>query len=318
MENDSINIGGLELQNYLSNQDLEFLYNMQTKKDSIESKKKELEGHEDKIVEKILKNKENGDNGPRLAREAVSNSELALQSTDAAHKNLETLQNCYRSIENCLIIIYEKIKLNNSNIGITEEISALQDMIRKAVALENTIEQDNEKNYLIIDSFMKGNANTTERIDKYTDFNKLSLENLQDNPVLRIREKRVELPYTKREVENYMKTYPDEYKTVQDVIVKEFMLHTSLFNKHPVLSRFKEAYYLCRNKEMMTILESFAYAKNIMFKSEINPYIIAASKSKKQLEDYIECLENNRLDEYKHFKIIYEINPLSKLKTAQN
>ena len=66
----------------------------------------------------------------------------------------------------------------------------------------------------------------------------------------------------------------------------------------------------------MTIWESFSYAKNIMLKSEINPYIIAASKSRKQLEEYIHCLENNKLDEFKYFKIIYEINPLSKVKST--
>ena len=119
------------------------------------------------------------------------------------------------------------------------------------------------------------------------------------------------MPYSKKEIEDYMREYPDEYKTVQDVISKEFMVNISIYNKHPILSRLKEAYYLCRTKEMMPILESFNYAKGLMFRSEINPYIIAAVKSKKQLEDYIKCLEENNLDHFSYFKIIYEINPLA-------
>ncbi|MBR6034143.1 MAG: hypothetical protein IKP28_05380 [Clostridia bacterium] len=316
METESINLGNLQLEKYLSSEDIDFLNNIQVKKNNVENKKKQLEASEDKIVEKIIQSRTNNENGPKHARETVSNSELALQSTDAAYKNLETIQNYYRSIENSIIIIYEKCKMNNSYIGIAEEMITLQDLIKNTKTLENTIEKDNEKNYLIINGFMENNSDVAERHEKYTDLNKISIDQLQDNMVLRIKEKRVELPYTKKEVENYMKTYPEEYKTVKDVIVKEFMMHTSLFNKHPVLSRFKEAYYLCRNKEMMTIFESFSYAKNIMFKSELNPYIVAAAKSKKQLEDYIECLENNKLDEYKHFKIIYEINPMSKMKVS--
>ena len=112
-----------------------------------------------------------------------------------------------------------------------------------------------------------------------------------------------------------MELYPQSYKTVQDVILKEFIVSISIFNKHPTLSKFKEAYYLCRTKEMMTIFDSFNYAKSIMFRSDINAYIIAATKSKRQLEDYIYCVENNQLDKFKHFKITYNINPMATRKS---
>ena len=157
---------------------------------------------------------------------------------------------------------------------------------------------------------MDKSLNKTQRVTDNVNFYNLTLDNLKDKPILKICERRVELPYTKKEIEDFLHTYPEEYKTVQDVIRKEFMINISIFNKHPILARFKEAYYLCRTKEMMSIFESFSYAKGIMFKTEINPYIVAAVKSKKQLEDYIKCLEENKLDEYPHFKIIFEVNPL--------
>ena len=62
---------------------------------------------------------------------------------------------------------------------------------------------------------------------------------------------------------------------------------------------------------MMSIFESFNYAKSIMFRSDLNAYIIAASKTKKQLEDYIECLETSNLENFKHFKIVFSVNPLA-------
>ena len=89
------------------------------------------------------------------------------------------------------------------------------------------------------------------------------------------------------------------------------MISISMFNRHPILARFKEAYYLCRTKEMMSIFESFSYAKSMMFRTDLNPYIIAAVKSKKQLEDYIRCLEENKLEEYSYFKIVFDVNPLA-------
>lgn len=310
MEGNDVSLQQTNLKYLLTSEDIEFLEKLPQKNEELEKELKNISIKKEKITEKILQNADKGANAPRQLREAVNNSEAALESIDLAYKNLLELQDCYRSVEKSLIIIYEKSRLNNKDSRIEEESQTLSKKISIAKTIENSTKIDNEKNYLMANSFLEKRGQSSVISDHYTDLSEITLDNLQDNPILRIKERRVELPYTKKEVENYMKTYPDEYKTVQDVIVKEFMMYTSLFNKHPVLSRFKEAYYLCRNKEMMTIWESFSYAKSIMLKSEINPYIIAASKSKKQLEEYVYCLENNKLDEYKYFKIIYEINPL--------
>jgi len=61
---------------------------------------------------------------------------------------------------------------------------------------------------------------------------------------------------------------------------------------------------------MKSAIDSLKFAMEIMFKSNINPTIIAAVKSQQQLEDYIECLEKNKLEDFKHFEIIFEVNPL--------
>ena len=47
-----------------------------------------------------------------------------------------------------------------------------------------------------------------------------------------------------------------------------------------------------------------------MFKNDLNPCIIAACKNQAQLDDYLKCLEHNNLDNFKHFKIQFYVNPL--------
>ncbi len=291
--------------------DIDFLNKLSEKQEKIEEQLKEIENKKGKIISKILEDKEKIEDAPREKREHISNAESVLESIEQIYENLNKLQNCYRSIEKSVIIIEEQTKLNPENYDVNAEVQVLLEKIRSAKSFENEINQDNEKNNFIIDSYLEKSKIQSVDVEETTSIYELNAENLKDNPVLKICEKRVELPYTKKEIEDFLKTYPNEYKTIQDVITKEFMIHISVFNKHPILSRFKEAYYLCRNKEMMSILDSLNFAKNIMFKSEINPYIIAAVKSVKQLNDYIECLEKNTLDDYKYFRIVYEVNPLA-------
>ena len=290
---------------------IRFLGELGLKQEKIDNELIDLEAKKERILSKIAESKKTTENDPKVLRDYINNAEFALESIEIVYKNLSELQNNYRSIEKSLVLISEKSKLNLDRNEINGEIKILLQKIEFAKSYEERIKSDNKKNYLIINSSLEKTPNYNLKVDRSVAFESLTLENLTDNPVLKICEKRVELPYTRKEIEQFMQTYPNEYKAVQDVIVKEFMMNISMLNKHPILSRFKEAYYLCRNKEMMSIFDSFNFAKSIMFRSDINPYIVAAVKSKKQLEDYIKCLEENKLDEYRHFKIVFEVNPLS-------
>ena len=116
--------------------------------------------------------------------------------------------------------------------------------------------------------------------------------------------------YTKAEVEEFLEKYPEEYISAKDVIEQEFIADISIYNEHPVLARFREAYSLSRNKEMKSAIDSLKFAMDIMFRRDINPAIIAAVKSQKQLDKYIECLDNGKLENFKYFNIIFEVNPI--------
>ena len=121
---------------------------------------------------------------------------------------------------------------------------------------------------------------------------------------------KVYLPYSKFEVLEYLDKYPHQYTSFEDVIKQEFINTTDYYLKHPAVSRFREAYALIRDREAKSIFEAFKVAMDMMFNYSLNPAIIAACKSQSQLENYLECLSNNHLDNFKDFEIKFEVAPL--------
>ena len=315
MENNNVDeIKNSVFGQYMSDEHLKFLSDFYDNQDKITKEIKNIEQKRKKVIEKISDDKKKIADDPRELREYINDSESVLEAADRIYNNLDEILNNYRNIEKNFMFIVKKCELKLESFILQQDIYRLSDLINSTMLLETNLNKDNERNEVIVDSFINKNMKYKFGKSSATDFKNLTLDNLEDNLELRVYEKRVELPYTKQEVIKYMETYPDSYKTVQDVIAKEFIASISIFSKHPTLSKFKETYYLCRNKEMMSIFDSFNYAKSIMFRSDINAYIIAAVKSKKQLEDYIYCVENNKLDKFKHFKIIYNINPMASKK----
>lgn len=296
------------LNQFLSNSESQFLTGLLGKITQTKTELNSLETDKEKIIKKIVN--QNGTSEPRNKREYENSSETALESINIISKNLYELLNNYNTINQLNSFIVKRCDESFSDYNFKEDIDKLTIKIKETEELAEQIKEDNKKNYLIINSFIESEKEevTKEKYD-IDSVQEVTLETLKDNPVLKICERRVELPYTKKEVEDFMREYPNDYKTPQEVISKEFVTRMSIYKKHPILSRFKETYYMCRTKEMMSIFDSFNFAKSIMFRSDINSYIIAAVKSKRQLEEYIECMEKNKLDEYKYFKIIYEINP---------
>ena len=116
------------------------------------------------------------------------------------------------------------------------------------------------------------------------------------------------MPYKKVEIEDYLKQYPNKYKTYKDVINNEFIVPLSYYQHFPVIARFREAYSLVRDREGKSIVEALKYAMDLMLKSELNPAIIAACKYQDQLDHYLECMESNSLEEFTDFEIKFDVN----------
>jgi len=160
------------------------------------------------------------------------------------------------------------------------------------------------------DNFQDTNFNT--KVEKNVTNISDDSENTYNSNILRISEKenKVYLPYTNSEIKFDLTQFPDDYRSYEDVIKKEFILPLAHYMKHPVLSRFRETYSLVRDREAKSIMEAIKYSMNLMFTYELNPTIIAACKTQEQLENYLECLKNNELDNFKDFEIKFEISPL--------
>lgn len=163
----------------------------------------------------------------------------------------------------------------------------------------------NDFNISIDDS---SNDVSTEQIPRFSDYQVSE----KDNNVLIISEKdnKVFLPYRVEEINDYLEQFPDQYTSFENVVTKEFILPLNYYMSHPVLSRFREAYSLCRDREGKPVFESLKYGMDLMFNRNLNPAIIAACKTQDQLSNYLDCLEKNNLDDFNDFEIRFEMNPL--------
>lgn len=297
--------------------DFEFLKDTNNKQEKLDFEIKMTKLKRDKIIEAInrinIEEKEIENIDTNHLKKYVDIAENAFDSVNKIIENLTQLLNKFNDIEQDIIQLVVK-KESNNNVDVTKTVENINQKIIKFQIEDRKIKNENEKLNINVNAFLNQNNLNIVTKDKVERENvKLdSVNDIKDNLELIVseRQKRVYLPYTKSEIEEFLENYPDEYKTAKDVIEQEFIADISIYNKHPILARFREAYSLYRNKEMKSPIDSLKFAMDIMFRSDLNPTIIAAVKSEKQLENYIECLEKNKLDEFKYFTITFEVNPI--------
>ena len=131
-----------------------------------------------------------------------------------------------------------------------------------------------------------------------------------DTLIISDEDSKVYLPYTSEEVLKKFEVNPTKYDSITDLIEKEYILPNTLF-KHPVRARFREAYKLMRLKEHSSFVAALELAIELMFESHLNPAIITACKSLQELDIYLDCLDDNELDKFKCFKIVYKTLPMT-------
>lgn len=150
------------------------------------------------------------------------------------------------------------------------------------------------------------NSTTSQINTSYSD-----MVGTNENKVLIISEKenKVYLPYKKTELKAYLSQYPTSYYSYKNVIEKEFILPLNYFMNNPSMARFRETYSLYRDREATSVIEALKKALSLAFKSELNPAVIAACKTKKQLNNFILYLDENKLNDFSDFEIIYDVKP---------
>lgn len=132
----------------------------------------------------------------------------------------------------------------------------------------------------------------------------------EKNKTLLISEKtnKIYLPYRLSELENYIRCYPREYKSLSDVVEQEFIIDLNTFTKHPSKTRFTETYNLVKNRSGKSTFKALSYAFKLRNNRNINPAVIAACKNEYELHCYLYCLEKNKVDSFKFFNVIYDIS----------
>lgn len=325
-----------------SEQDINFLKSNNSQKSELESSIQLTDFKKDKISQYLKQfdspNVVIEDTDEGIAFESLRIAQTASKSADLKIQNLTSVSHEFNDIERDVVeLAVRKESMELSEIQST--IASLNDRISTFKDTKNRCETENEKYNSDINAFFtkfdtrslykphtvstpvqtnpKENfepISSSESEDTMKVFNVYSID-FKDNLELKISEKdqKVYLPYTKQDIQDFLNDYPEEYTSAKDVVDKEFTEKISMYNKHPSLARFREAYYLSKYKEMNSSIRSLKFARGLMFRRDLNPTIVAAVRSQKELEDYIDCLDNHRLEDFNHFKITFEVNPSKNL-----
>lgn len=183
-----------------------------------------------------------------------------------------------------------------------------------------TTNQDFKINYVIDNLERKNNVvnfkltnltqveANTEGLIFEIDEEKVVENNLEDNKILVISEEdgKVYLPYTKAEVKEDMTQ--NKGKKISELIEQKYILPLDKF-KNSMKARFREGYNLMYKKEGKSRKSAFFLGLELMFESNLHPAIISACKTLEELDIYLDCLEDNELEKFSCFKIIYKSLP---------
>jgi len=137
--------------------------------------------------------------------------------------------------------------------------------------------------------------------------------NLEDNNTLIISEEdgKVYLPYTKDEVKEDI--IQNKGRKISEVIEEKYILPLDKY-KNSMKARFREGYNLMYKKEGKSRKSAFFLGIELMFETNLHPAIISACKNLEELDIYLDCLEDNELEKFSCFKIIYKSLPVLRKK----
>lgn len=233
---------------------------------------------------------------------ALSTKLLALVLSDSSSTTPELVNEINNNLNHYIELLDEmKTDFIQNNLSINTFTS-----YHSTRLLLTTFDMDLGENLDESINLISPNSTTSQINTSYSD-----MVGTNENKVLIISEKenKVYLPYKKTELKAYLSQYPTSYYSYKNVIEKEFILPLNYFMNNPSMARFRETYSLYRDREATSIVEALKKALSLAFKSELNPAVIAACKTKKQLNNFILCLDENKLNDFSDFEIIYDVKP---------
>lgn len=317
----------MELEKFFSEENLKFLKNLnqEISKLDILIEKNQIKDEKYSLFLTALSTK----NYSKTNKEYYLDVKNIYSLLEKNAKNLKTLKSILSNLSAkllSLILSSEEINVKNqvNEINATlNKYSEFLDEVKPAIT-QNNIDTNTFNRYhstkLLLTTFeMELGDDLDEEITLISpnnisdslDTSYASLINTNENRTLIISEKesKVYLPYRKTELKAYMSQYPTQYFSYKNVIEKEFILPLNYFMHNPSVARFRETYSLYRDREVTSSLTAFQKAFSLTFKQNLNPAIIAACKTKKQLDNYLLCLAENKTEEFTDFEILYDMNP---------
>ena len=148
-----------------------------------------------------------------------------------------------------------------------------------------------------------------EGLNFIIDEEKVIENNLEDNKTLVISEEdgKVYLPYTKAEIKNEILEHKGT--KISDLIEEKYIYPLDKY-KNAIRARFREGYNLMYKKEGKSRRSAILLGIELMFETNLHPAIISACKNLEELDIYLDCLEDNELEKFSCFKIIYKSLPM--------
>lgn len=319
------------LNTLFTKEDFSFIYSCDTEIEKLNSQIEEQENKREILVKFINK----------LDNDSSSSKDAKLVSLKVDSNNIFYEINNNINLLHDLIKDLSDIKQNTVELLISAESKNMPDSkyiefaneIKKTIELYSNLVDETKYRILFqnkkVDNFIKTNINSNYSVTlnlseqnikpnfdhKVVSVNSanIDLKTGKNNKILLISEKKkkVFLPYYENEINRYLEQFPDEYKSFDDVVKREYVMPINYYMGHTVVSRFRESYALIRDRESKSIFEAMKYSFDLMFRYDLNPAIIAACKTQNQLENYLDCLESKKLNEFTDFEIKYEISPLA-------
>ena len=120
-------------------------------------------------------------------------------------------------------------------------------------------------------------------------------------------EQKVFLPYTVEDLEKELAE--NDELTVAEIIEKKHTIPLKNY-KNPMKARFKEGFNLIRYKERKSFREAVMLGLELMFETNLHPAIISACRDLQELDIYLDCLDDNELEKFSCFKIVYKAMPM--------
>lgn len=240
---------------------------------------------------------------------AIVNLNRLKQNITLLHNLLDILEN-FKSTMNFLTENGKKTYIKDYNTLYSTNITTI-------FSYTNNIQEFIRDISLEILEIEKNKKEASSKYNEFEDNNSNFISSVLVDNTLVISEikKQVILPYNLDNIKTYFKNNLNKYSSIEEVVKNNYVYPISHF-KPFAMSRFREAYLLMRKKEKSSRINAISLAFEMLANYNVHPAIIASCKTIDDLDIYLACLEENKLDDFNKFNIKYEVPPV-KLKDSK-